>query len=86
MNIDNVNSRIPVDEFIDFVSSISQLRHPNVLELVGYCAEFDQRLLVYSYFSTRTLHDILHCEDEFKKKLSWNARIEVALGAARALE
>ena len=85
-NLGNVNTKIPADDFLELVSSISELRHPNILELVGYCAEFEQRLLVYKYFSKRTLHYILHCQDDFNKKLSWNARVQVALGAARALE
>ena len=85
-NLGNAKTKIPADEFLELVSSISEIRHPNILELVGYCAEFEQRLLVYKYFSKRTLHDILHSEDDFNKKLSWNACVEVALGAARALE
>ncbi|KAG1347142.1 putative protein STRUBBELIG-RECEPTOR FAMILY 3-like [Cocos nucifera] len=86
MKIDNVNSRIPVDVFLELVANISELRHPNIVELVGYCAEFGQRLLVYKYFSRKTLHDILHCGDYLNRKLSWNARLQVALGAAKALE
>ncbi|KAJ0599240.1 putative protein kinase RLK-Pelle-LRR-V family [Helianthus annuus] len=34
----------------------------------------------------RTLHDALHSDDGYKKKFSWNARIRMALGVARALE
>ncbi|KAJ6825505.1 protein STRUBBELIG-RECEPTOR FAMILY 3-like isoform X1 [Iris pallida] len=87
MNISKMNSTVPTDEFLELVSSISGLGHPNILELVGYCAEFGQRLLIYNYFSRRTLHDILHCGDNStKKKLSWNDRVKVAFGAARALE
>ncbi|CAL9112010.1 unnamed protein product [Musa acuminata var. zebrina] len=88
MKLDNVNSRIPVGDFLELVLSVSELRHPNILELVGYCAEFDQRLLVYKYFGKKTLHDILHAEDDVNGnlKLSWSARLEVALGAAKALE
>ncbi|XP_072957991.1 protein STRUBBELIG-RECEPTOR FAMILY 3 isoform X1 [Typha angustifolia] len=86
MKIDNVNSRIAVDEFLELVVSISELRHPHILELVGYCAEFEQRLLVYKHFSRKTLHDVLHCGDDLKIKLSWNARLCIALEAAKALE
>ncbi|XP_010905405.1 protein STRUBBELIG-RECEPTOR FAMILY 3 isoform X3 [Elaeis guineensis] len=86
MKIDNVTSRIPVDVFLELVANISELRHPNIVELVGYCAEFGQRLLVYKYFSRKTLRDILHCGDDLNRKLSWNARLQVALGAAKALE
>ncbi|XLT85756.1 hypothetical protein HN873_007509, partial [Arachis hypogaea] len=33
-----------------------------------------------------SLYEALHSEDEFKTRLTWNARIRIALGAARALE
>ena len=86
MKLDNVNSRVPADDFLELVLAVSELRHPNILELVGYCAEFDQRLFVYRYFSQKTLHDILHVGDDLNSRLSWTARLEVALGAAKALE
>lgn len=86
MKLDNANSKISVDDFLDLVVSILELRHPNIVELVGYCAEFGQRLLVYHYFSKLTLHDILHYEDDLKRELSWDTRLQIALGAAKALE
>ncbi|EEC72599.1 hypothetical protein OsI_06067 [Oryza sativa Indica Group] len=86
MKIDNANDRIPVDEFLELVASVSDIRHPNILELVGYCAEYGQRLLVYNHFSRKTLHDVLHEGEELDGALSWNARLQVALGAAKALD
>ncbi|PKA47901.1 Protein strubbelig-receptor family 3 [Apostasia shenzhenica] len=86
LKLDDVNSKISVDEFLELVLSISELRHPSILELVGYCAEHGQRLLVYNYFSKKTLSDVLHGDDEMKGKLSWNARLQVALAAAKALQ
>lgn len=74
------------DDFLEVVSNISKLRHSNIVELVGYCVEHNQHLLVYEYMSNGTLHDILHSGDELNKKFSWNARVRIALGAARALE
>ncbi|XP_060669797.1 protein STRUBBELIG-RECEPTOR FAMILY 3 isoform X1 [Ziziphus jujuba] len=74
------------EDFFELVSNISKLRHPNVVELVGYCSEHGQRLLVYEYCINGSLHDALHIDDEIHQKLSWNGRIRVALGAARALE
>ncbi|XP_015576216.1 protein STRUBBELIG-RECEPTOR FAMILY 3 [Ricinus communis] len=73
-------------EFLDLVSTVSKIRHPNIVELLGYCNEHGQRLLVYEFCETGTLNDALHMDDEIHKKLSWNARIRLALGAARALQ
>ncbi|KAK0594774.1 hypothetical protein LWI29_000398 [Acer saccharum] len=74
------------DDFIEIVSNISHLNHPNVMELVGYCSEYGQHLLVYEYHKNGSLHDFLHLSDEYNKPLIWNSRVKIALGTARALE
>ncbi|KAF0892793.1 hypothetical protein E2562_017753 [Oryza meyeriana var. granulata] len=74
------------DDFFDLVSNISKLHHPNLNELVGYCMEHGQHLLVYDFHRNGSLHDMLHLPDEYSKPLSWNSRVKIALGSARALE
>ena len=74
------------DDFIEIVSSISQLHHTNVTELVGYCSEHGLHLLVYEFHKNGSLHDFLHLSDEYSKPLIWNSRVKIALGTARALE
>ncbi|KAL2932216.1 Protein STRUBBELIG-RECEPTOR FAMILY 3 [Bienertia sinuspersici] len=74
------------DEFAQLVSVLSNIQHESVVKLVGYCFEYGQRLIIYEYCSNTTLYDALHLEDETHKKLSWNARIRIALRAAKALE
>nr|GEZ07753.1 protein STRUBBELIG-receptor family 7-like [Tanacetum cinerariifolium] len=73
-------------DFIDIVSDVSRLRHPNVVELVGYCSEYGQHLLVYEFLINGSLYDFLHLSDEYSKPLIWNSRVKIALGTARALE
>nr|ADM07445.1 leucine-rich repeat receptor-like protein kinase [Glycine soja] len=74
------------DDFVELVSNISQLHDPNVTELVGYCSEHGQHLLVYEFHKNGSLHDFLHLPDECSKPLIWNSRVKIALGIARALE
>ncbi|PIN13734.1 Serine/threonine protein kinase [Handroanthus impetiginosus] len=74
------------EEFLDIVSEISRLHHPNVTELVGYCSEHGQHLLVYEFHKNGSLHEYLHLSDEYSKPLTWNSRVKIALGTARALE
>uniref|UniRef100_A0A803N1L5 Protein kinase domain-containing protein n=1 Tax=Chenopodium quinoa TaxID=63459 RepID=A0A803N1L5_CHEQI len=81
-----VSSRLKDHEFLELVNNIDKIRHVNVVELVGYCSEHSQRLLIYEYCSNGSLQDALHSDDEYMKKLSWNIRMQMALGAARALE
>ncbi|KAL3627748.1 hypothetical protein CASFOL_029111 [Castilleja foliolosa] len=85
--LDNLASgHITDGEFVEMVSRISKLRHPNIVELVGYCLEHGQRLLVYNYCRNGTLDEALNIDDPINRKLSWNARIRLALQAAKALE
>ncbi|KAK4427461.1 protein STRUBBELIG-RECEPTOR FAMILY 6 [Sesamum alatum] len=74
------------EEFLDVVSEISRLHHPNITELVGYCSEHGQHLLVYEFHKNGSLHEFLHLSDEYSKPLTWNSRVKIALGTARALE
>nr|GLL28749.1 protein STRUBBELIG-RECEPTOR FAMILY 8-like [Ipomoea trifida] len=74
------------DNFLEVVTKMSKLRHTNIVPLVGYCVEHGQRLLVFEYVKNGSLHDMLHFADEGNKMLTWNARVKVALGTARALE
>lgn len=74
------------EDFTEIVSNISRLHHPNVTELVGYCSEFGQCLLVHEFHKNGSLHDFLHLPDEYSKPLIWNTRVKIALGSARALE
>lgn len=81
-----IASRQKDHDFIELVNNIDRIRHVDIVELVGYSAEHGQRLLIYEYCSNGTLQDALHSDDEYKKKLSWNRRMRMAFGAARALE
>ncbi|KAK1263697.1 Protein STRUBBELIG-RECEPTOR FAMILY 6 [Acorus gramineus] len=74
------------EEFLEVVSDLSRLHHSNIIELVGYCSEYGQHLLVYEFYKNGSLHDFLHLSDEYMKPLPWNARVKIALGTARALE
>lgn len=73
-------------EFTETVSNISKLCHPNIAGLVGYCSEMGHNMLVYEYFRNGSLHEFLHLSDDFSKPLTWNTRVRIALGTARAVE
>ncbi|XP_047166886.1 protein STRUBBELIG-RECEPTOR FAMILY 5-like [Vigna umbellata] len=73
------------EEFSQIVSRLSKLHHPNIVELVGYCSE-KEHMLIYDYFRNGSLHGYLHLSDDFSNPLTWNTRIRIALGTARAIE
>ncbi|CAN0926788.1 Probable serine/threonine-protein kinase PBL7 [Linum grandiflorum] len=71
-------------EFLVEVLMLSLLHHRNLVNLMGYCADGDQRLLVYEYMPLGSLDDHIH--GNRKKGLDWNTRMSIAAGAARGLE
>lgn len=73
-------------EFLVEVLMLSLLHHPNLVNLIGYCADGDQRLLVYEYMPLGSLEDHLHDVSLGKKRLDWNTRMKIAAGAAKGLE
>lgn len=73
-------------EFLVEVLMLSLLHHPNLVNLIGYCADGDQRLLVYEYMPLGSVEDHLHDLSPGKKPLDWNTRMKIAAGAARGLE
>ncbi|XP_059660664.1 probable serine/threonine-protein kinase PBL7 isoform X2 [Cornus florida] len=75
-----------IREFIVEVSTLGQCDHINLVKLIGYCAEGDQRLLVYEYMPLGSLEDHLHGFRPDRKQLDWNTRMKIAAGAARGLE
>ncbi|CAM8924661.1 unnamed protein product [Rhodiola kirilowii] len=73
-------------EFLVEVLMLSLLHHPNLVNLIGYCADGDQRLLVYEYMQLGSLEDHLHDPTPDKRRLDWNIRMKIAAGAAKGLE
>ncbi|MQL73559.1 hypothetical protein Taro_005885 [Colocasia esculenta] len=57
-------------EFLVEVLLLSLLHHPNLVNLIGYCADGDQRLLVYEFMPLGSLEDHLHgeCQDSICPK------------------
>ncbi|KAI3788057.1 hypothetical protein L2E82_00692 [Cichorium intybus] len=74
-------------EWINEVNFLGIVNHPNLVKLVGYCAEDDergiQRLLVYELMRNKSLED--HLLGRVHSPLSWMTRLQIALGAARGL-
>ncbi|MED6180062.1 putative serine/threonine-protein kinase pbl5, variant 2 [Stylosanthes scabra] len=73
-------------EFVIEVLTLSMVDHPNLVKSIGYCAEGDQRLLVYEYMPLGSLENHLHDLPPGKRPLSWNTRMKIAAGAAKGLE
>lgn len=72
-------------EFLVEVLLLIMLHHPNLVSLIGYCAEGEQRILVYEYMPKGSLENHLFDLPPDKEPLGWNTRIKIALGASKGL-
>ncbi|KAL7092557.1 hypothetical protein ACP275_12G170500 [Erythranthe tilingii] len=72
-------------EWLAEINYLGQLRHPNLVKLIGYCLEDDQRLLVYEFMPKGSMENHLFRRGSFFQPLSWGLRMKIALGAARGL-
>lgn len=74
-------------EWINEVNFLGVVNHPNLVKLVGYCAEDDergiQRLLVYELMYNKSLED--HLLARSQSPLPWLQRLKIAQDAARGL-
>ncbi|CAL5390559.1 unnamed protein product [Camellia sinensis] len=66
------------------VMLLGRLHHRNLVNLVGYCAEKGQHMLIYVYMTKGSLAS--HLYSEKLEPLSWDLRIQIAVDVARALE
>ncbi|KAL3641444.1 hypothetical protein CASFOL_016412 [Castilleja foliolosa] len=71
--------------FMNELEFLSKLNHKNLVRLLGFCEDSDERVLVYEYMENGTLFDHLHKLQD-SPLLSWATRIKVALDAARGIE
>ncbi|KAJ0908910.1 putative protein kinase RLK-Pelle-RLCK-VIIa-1 family [Helianthus annuus] len=72
-------------EFLVEITMLSLVCHPNIVNLIGYCSENEELLLVYEFMPLGSLEEHLHDPKPYMKPLDWNTRIKIALGTARGL-
>ncbi|CAL0299987.1 unnamed protein product [Lupinus luteus] len=73
-------------DFLAEVWALSLLHHENLVDLIGYCADGDQRLLVYEFVQAVPLEIRLFEKKGDEPPLDWYNRMKVAAGAARGVE
>ncbi|KAM7473488.1 hypothetical protein LguiB_020731 [Lonicera macranthoides] len=70
-------------EWLAEVNYLGQLRHPNLVKLIGYCCDDDHRLLVYEYMASGSLEK--HLFRRVCATLTWSRRMKIALDVAKGL-
>ncbi|XBH91932.1 hypothetical protein VPH35_083182 [Triticum aestivum] len=71
-------------EFRVEIDILSRLDHPNLVTLIGYCADGKHRFVVYEFMPKGNLQDVLN-GIRGEVRMGWGQRLRIALGAARGL-
>lgn len=59
-NLSRFSSLIIVNGVSLQLSVVSRLKHDHFVEMMGYCLEQNNRILVYQFATMGSLHDVLH--------------------------
>uniref|UniRef100_A0A1J3JQX8 non-specific serine/threonine protein kinase n=1 Tax=Noccaea caerulescens TaxID=107243 RepID=A0A1J3JQX8_NOCCA len=70
--------------FVNELESMSRLNHRNLVRLLGFYEDAEERVLVYEYMPNGSLADHLH-NPRFQP-LTWERRLTIALDAARGVQ
>ncbi|KAK4762836.1 hypothetical protein SAY86_008604 [Trapa natans] len=70
-------------EWLAELNYLGQLQHENLVKLIGYCAESENRLLVYEFMPKGSLEN--HLFRKGVEPISWATRMSIAVGIARGL-
>ncbi|WZY92813.1 hypothetical protein YC2023_065142 [Brassica napus] len=73
------------NDFITRAEMIANVRHKNVVRLLGYCIEGDERALVYEYVEKGDLHEWIHGSSGRNQPLTWSKRMKIIQGVAKGL-
>ncbi|XP_002974621.2 serine/threonine-protein kinase PCRK1 [Selaginella moellendorffii] len=83
----NVKGQQGQKEWLNEVTYLRMVDHPNLVKLLGYCLEHDDRgpqcLLVYELMPNKSLDD--HIFQSRRPVIPWGQRLQIALGTARGL-
>ncbi|KAL2324343.1 hypothetical protein Fmac_023401 [Flemingia macrophylla] len=79
----STNSSQGSDEFKNEILLIAKLQHRNLAELIGFCLEEHEKILIYEYMSNGSLDNFLF--DIQQKRLSWFERYKIIEGTARGI-
>ncbi|XP_055802582.1 rust resistance kinase Lr10-like isoform X2 [Solanum dulcamara] len=75
------------EEFINEVASISRTSHINIVSLVGFCFEGQDRALIYDFMPNGSLEKfIFDAKSGTNRQLGWQTLYNISLGIARGLE
>jgi kinase len=76
-----------LNEFKSEIAVLTKVRHRNLVSLLGYCLDGNERILVYEYMPQGTLSEhLFEWSERNLRPLEWKKRLSIALDVARGVE
>ncbi|XP_059436963.1 cysteine-rich receptor-like protein kinase 10 [Corylus avellana] len=72
------------EEFTNEVLLIMKLQHKNLVRLLGFCTEREEKLLVYEFMPNSSL-DVFLFDPRRRAQLNWSRRLIIISGIARGI-
>ncbi|KAL8244630.1 hypothetical protein R6Q59_010888 [Mikania micrantha] len=69
-----------IDHFLSEIKILASYKHENIVSLIGFCDENDEKILVQEFVTYGSLDQYLSSSN-----LTWLKRLQICLGAARGL-
>ncbi|KAF5781185.1 putative protein kinase RLK-Pelle-LRR-III family [Helianthus annuus] len=73
-------------EFACTMAKVGKINHPNILPLVAYSCQGEEKLLIYKYQNKGSLLSLMERYVEGKRDFPWKLRMSIAVGIAKGLD
>ncbi|OIV96149.1 hypothetical protein TanjilG_13081 [Lupinus angustifolius] len=81
----SASSKQGVGEFLSEIKTLSNVKHPNLVELIGCCVQGPSRALVYEHVENGSLDSALLGTRSANIQLDWKKRSAICVGTAKGL-
>lgn len=71
-------------EILTEITMLTELRHVNLVSLIGYCTKWGKMIIVYNYMAYNQLYKLERIVRD-GLSVTWKQRLNICIGAARGL-